>query len=110
MKRTQFVKYEDIMSNKEIMTHGVPQGSILGPLLFTIYVNDLKNAVNSCQILSYADDTTLYYSSNHASNIQIAINNDVKELERWFSINKMKLNEIKTEFMVIYAAEHLKKV
>ena len=61
MNRTQFVKHEDIISNKETLTHGVPQGSILGPLLFTIFVNDLKDAVGSCQILSYADDTRVYY-------------------------------------------------
>ena len=99
--RIQCVKYMDKLSVQETITHGVPQGSILGPILFMIYMNDLNEAVESCKILSYADDTTLYFSSKHASNIQVAINNDIVKLEKWFLENKMKLNENKTEFMLV---------
>ena len=99
--RTQYVKYKESCSNKEYMTHGVPQGSILGPILFMIYINDLNDAVKKCNILSYADDTTIYYSSKYACNIQKAINEDIRRLERWFLENRMKLNEGKTEFMVV---------
>ena len=107
--RTQFVKYEEMISNKQSLTHGVPQGSILGPLLFTIYINDLKETIKTCNILSYADDTTVYYASKHASNIQVAINNDIKNMEKWFVKNKMKLNEMKTEFMVIHPQNTTRK-
>ena len=99
--RTQYVKYKESFSNCEHLTHGVPQGSILGPILFMIYINDLNDAVRKCNILSYADDTTLYYSSKHACNIQVAINEDIRRIERWFLENKMKLNEDKTEFLII---------
>ena len=100
--RKQFVKQNEIISDEQQLTHGVPQGSILGPLLFSIYVNDIKDVVKHCKILNYADDTTIYYSSSHPSNIQIAINQDIRNLERWFSTNKMKLNEKKSEFMKVH--------
>ena len=99
--RTQCVKYMDIMSKKEPITHGVPQGSILGPIFFMIFMNDLNEVVENCKILSYADDTTLYFTSKNASNIQVAINQDINKLEKWFLENRMKLNESKTELMVV---------
>ena len=55
----------------------------------------------NCKILSYADDITLYFTSKHASNIQVAMNQDISKLEEWFLENRMKLNETKTELMVI---------
>ena len=99
--RLQCVKHMSNISDKQEVTHGVPQGSILGPLLFMIYMNDLKDVVEYCNMVSYADDTTIYYTSKHPSNIQVAINSDIKRLEKWFTENKMKLNVSKTEFMII---------
>ena len=59
--RTQYVAYNNDCSNLESATLGVPQGSILGPLLFTILVNDAYQCLNKCTMLIYADDTVLLY-------------------------------------------------
>ena len=58
--RKQFVEYNDFVSDSKSITCGVPQGSILGPLLFIIYVNDLPTAINHFETIIYADDTTLF--------------------------------------------------
>ena len=63
--RTQQVCVQNTFSSRGWVTVGVPQGSILGPLLFSIYVNDLPNSVNTCDINMYADDTELYYCCSH---------------------------------------------
>ena len=57
--------------------------------------------MTKCKILSYADDTTIYYSSKYPSNLQMAINEDLKNIEKWFKANKLKLNEDKTECIII---------
>ena len=82
-------------------TLGVPQGSILGPLLFIVYINDIFKTVKHCKILSYADDTTLYYSSIYPSNIQMHLNEDVKTLTAWFSQNGLKVNAEKSQYMTV---------
>ena len=96
-----FVKYRGKLSNSKPLTKGVPQGSILGPLLFSIYVNDLPMVVNQCRVALYADDTTIYVSSKFPSNIQAKLNNDLTSLYRWFSANRLKVNAEKTELIMI---------
>ena len=63
--RKQRVKINDTISNEGTVKHGVPQGSILGPLLFSLYINDLPDNVGDCKVKLYADDTTLYLSLIH---------------------------------------------
>ena len=83
------------------VSRGVPQGSILGPLLFTLYINDVPNLITNSQAMLYADDTTLYTSSKFPANIQVTLNNDIKILENWFKENKLKINASKTEYMLV---------
>ena len=65
--RQQVISIDNTLSSSLPVSVGVPQGSILGPLLFIIYINDMPNIVKHCKILLYADDTLLYYSSKSAS-------------------------------------------
>ena len=67
------------------MQVGVPQGSILGPLLFLIYVNDLPSTVNSCDISLYADDTVLFCSAKSAIELEQKLNSDLLNLSHWFA-------------------------
>ena len=83
------------------MRMGVPQGSILGPLLFTLFINDLPQKICDSQAVLYADDTTIYTSSRYPSNIQVNLARDIRSIEQWFDVNKLKLNAEKTEYMLI---------
>ena len=80
---------------------GVPQGSILGLLLFIIYVNDLPNCLNSFEISMYADNTVLYYSSESVTSIEAKLNDDLLNVHKWFTDNLLTLNEKKSKFMLI---------
>ena len=84
--RTQVVEFHGVTSNPEGVSIGVPQGSILGPLLFILHVNDLPEAVSECSILMYADDTVLFYSSSQVSTIEMKLNEELLKIERWLLI------------------------
>ena len=98
--RKQYVSYKETDSSIMEMTCGVPQGSVLGPLLFIIYTNDLPNALIHSKSILFADDTTIYYSSKNISHIFDKINNDLNSLEDWFKANKLSLNISKTHYMI----------
>ena len=98
--RYQFVSINGYESNKLIMKHGVPQGSVLGPLLFLIYINDLNNAIKYCGVQHFADNTNLLISNTSPKQIQKYINLDLKNLCKWLWANKISLNTSKTELLV----------
>ena len=79
-------------SKTQVMKHGVPQGSVLGPLLFIIYINDLHNAVRYSQSYHFADDTHLLNISDSPKKIQKQLNIDLKLLYNWLLANKISLN------------------
>ena len=100
--RKQFTSYLNATSNSEIITHGVPQGSILGPLLFLIYINDLPdNLVNSKAIL-YADDTNLIFHDKDLKKLITSINSELPKVQSWFSANKLTLNTKKTHSIIFH--------
>ena len=83
---------------------GVPQGSILGPLLFLVFVNDLPTCLQHCELVMYADDTVIYYSGS-LKNVEHCINSDLSRLAVWFSDNRLTLNIPKSKFMVFGTAQ-----
>ena len=90
---------------------GVPQGSILGPLLFLIYVNDMKQAVSS-DLLLYADDSCLIFQHKHVTEIEKHLNNDFSNLCEWFLDNKLSIHfgEDKTKSILFGSKRKLRKV
>ena len=100
--RSQVVSIDGVTSNTEFVTHGVPQGSILGPLLFVILINDLPLQLLNCKVLMYADDTVIYYSHKSIGEIEKCINSDAERIHHWMTENCLILNpkKGKTEFVI----------
>lgn len=89
------------LSHKLPIKCGVPQGSILGPLLFLIFINDLPNCFNSGTAAMYADDTTVTFSADDTASLEFQINKELESLDKWLIVNKLSLNVSKTEFMLV---------
>ena len=95
--RYQKVKLLDSQGNKitsenKPITCGVPQGSVLGPLLFLLYVNDLKNASEIFRTITFADDTNLFISHNHLPELCNLVNSELEKVLQWFHCNRICLN------------------
>ena len=89
---------------------GVPQGFVLGPLLFLIYINDLQECELSSSALMYADDTSLTLSAYDPTTLEEKLNKDLDEVQKWLKSNKLTLNVKKTKYMIIgshYRLRHL---
>ena len=69
---------------------GVPQGSILGPILFNIFTNDLSYAIDECTLFTYAADTQLFKSTEDIDQVEHAINADLRKVDKWYKFNQMK--------------------
>ena len=83
----------------------VPQGSILGPLLFLIYINDLGKVCINTMPLLFADDTNLFASGTNIIQSQDAVTNDLNNIAEWLKVNRLSLNIKKTHFMFFFQAE-----
>ena len=86
-------------SSKEILLSGVPQGSVLGPLLFLIYVNDICNSCNKLKFDLFADDTNLLYADKNLKSLESAVNNELYKVYTWLTANKLSLNIKKSNFV-----------
>ena len=99
--RQQCTKVKNILSNLAFVLWGVPQGSVLGPLLFLIFINDLPNASSLCSWL-FADDTALAMSSDNIQDLQARFNNEVSKVHDWLLANRLSVHYTKkTKFMLI---------
>ena len=102
--RYQYVKYENSESDLLEIKTGIPQGSILGPLFFSIYINDIINASEKFSFLMYADDTTLFFNLEDfpESNRAWFIDNELEKINIWLKLNKLTLNADKTKCMIFH--------
>lgn len=94
-------------SSEMNIPNGVPQGSILGPLLFVLYMNDLPQCLKSCKVMLYADDTVLYYSSSMVSDVETKLNEDLENITVWFNNHFLTLNAEKSKFVLIGSSRKL---
>ena len=99
-ERKQYVSINGFESEKVNMEYGVPQGSVLGPLLFLIYINDLNTAIKFCTTRLFADDTCLLIKNKSLKQMQKQLNLDLRNLCKWLKANKISLNASKTEMIL----------
>ena len=99
--RFQYTHYNGIDSETQKFKCGVPQGSVLGYLLFIIYANDLPSCLNLTKNILFVEDTTIYLSSNDHDLMYKIMNDDLDRLTDWFQANKLSLNATKTCFLPI---------
>ena len=90
--RKQFILYDDFKTEMKIVKCGVPQGSILGPLLFLIFVNDLNNSTKVLDPVLFADGTNIFCSDNNIRTLFETANQELSQINDWFLANKLSLN------------------
>ena len=100
--RKQYVQFDTCTSDMKSIRNGVPQGSILGPLLFLIYINDFPNSSKLFNFLMYADDTTLFccLEDIKSDNKELVLNNELQCVHSWLKANRLSLNVKKTKYML----------
>ena len=98
--RTQCVRFSDIRSCTEKLTSGVPQGSVLGPQLFNIFINDLFYNIKKAKLSAYADDKQLYCCNANARIVQRILNSELAVVSSWIKDNGLLLNAKKCESLV----------
>ena len=104
--RTQCVSVNGHISSHLEITCGVPQGSVLGPLLFLIYINYLPKSSKKLSFYLFADDTNIYYESDNLSHLEKLVNNELKHVKKWLDVNKLALNIDKTNFIIFHSRQH----
>ena len=98
--RKQYVLLNETSSYIEQITCGIPQGSILGPLLFVLYINDIVNCSVVFKFVLFADDTNLFHSGRNPQDLSNDINSELTKLSVWFRANKLSLNIKKTNYIL----------
>ena len=96
----QIVKFGHHKSNKLIISTGVPQGSILGPLLFLLYINDIENCSKIISFVMYADDTNAFHSDKCLKSLMHVMQEEMNEVIKWLNVNKLSINTTKTKYII----------
>ena len=102
--RQQYVSINGHNSSCSNLICGVPQGSVLGPLLFLIYINDLPNTSSKLQFHLFADDTNVNFVSNDLDYIENCVNEELKSISKWLRANRLSLNVEKTNFVIFHSS------
>lgn len=89
--RKQYVDYKDISSEYQTVKCGVPQGSILGPLLFLLYINDITYSSDLLKFILFADDTSVFYSSKSISDVFGTLKYELAKVSKWLIANKLSI-------------------
>lgn len=97
--REQYVDLNGVKSEKRNITYGVPQGTVLGPILFNIYLNSLLSLELQGEIICYADDAAIFYSSSSWFELKNKAEQDLHQIQQWFRYNKLTLNVAKTKYL-----------
>ena len=106
--RRQRTKLNNSFSSYSNLTSGVPQGSILGPLLFNVYINDIFFFINEKNLANYADDNTPYAIDSNVESVITSLEDDATTLIRWFQDNYLKMNEDKCHLLITNQEEESK--
>ena len=101
-KRTQYVQYGNTKSGTKQITHGVPQGSIWGTLLFILYVNDFSRASDLLFSILFADGTTVLIEGHEYQELIETLNEELCKSDKWLQANKLALNIRKTYYMLFH--------
>lgn len=104
--RTQQVKFRNVTSMDIMVPSGVPQGSHLGPLLFTLFINDLPSIITHAKILMYADDVKIFKDVSNSDH-EFLLQSDLDKFSQWCSVNLMDLNIAKCKHMTFYRVNKL---
>ena len=99
-KCTQTTEINSCFSDKEIVPCGVPQGSVLGPLLFLLFINDIPNSSQKLNFVLFADDTNMLYADRHPKSLEETVNKELKNVFEWLHVNKLTLNIKKSNFVI----------
>ena len=97
--RTQYTEVGDTLSDVGFINCGVPQGSVLGPLLFLLYINDISESSQLLKFFLFADDTTVFYSDKTNPETENLLNTELNKVSDWLAANKLSLNVDKSNFM-----------
>ena len=108
--REQVTSIGNCLSSSRPVTVGVAQGSILGPLLFIIYANDLPRCLKYCKIIIYADYTLIYYSAKSTQDVKTFLNKDLESASLWLQSNLLTLNCFKSRFLLFGSKRCLKSL
>ncbi len=103
--RNQKCQIKNYFSSEQLIKCGVPQGSILGPLFFLLYINYLPQCVNRTKPFLFADDTNLTASGDSITDLEVAVNSDLENLRKWLIANTLSLNVAKSKSSTHYLSD-----